>query len=90
MFYNGSLYPGNTSSGMLGGNFQLEQSPKYSISPGASCTVRLGPIGTPIVTATVLVNNDEDVYDVMAGFGSVLRTYTLIDTVSCGDPITFS
>jgi hypothetical protein len=90
MFYNGSLYPSGSSSGMLGGNFQLEQSPKYTVSPGAGITVRLGPIGSPILTVNALLNNDEDVYDVAAGFGSVLRTYTLIDTIDCGNPLGFS
>lgn len=90
MFFNGTYYPDATASGMLGGQLILEQSPKYTVSPGSSFVARLGPIGTPILTATMLVNPDEDVYDIAPGFGDIFRRYSLIDISAGGAPVLFS
>lgn len=90
MYSNGTLDPAAVSSGKYGGTVQLEQTPLYAISPSSSFVVRIGPSGSPAVTATCLVNLDEDVYDVAGGFGTLLRTYTLYDNSAGGNPCVFS
>jgi hypothetical protein len=93
-FFNGTLYPAATSSGMMGGMFQLEQSPLYSVSPGTSAIIRIGAssggVVTPAITATIKTSHDEDVLDLDAGFGDIFRGFTMIDTSAGGQNITFS
>ena len=93
-FFNGTLYPAATSSGMMGGTFQLEQSPLYSVSPGTSAVIRIGAasggVVTPSITMTLKMSHDEDVLDLDAGFGDLFRGFTLIDTSAGGANIAFS
>lgn len=93
-FFNGTYYPADTSSGMLGGTFQIEVSAASATVPSSSATIRLFT-GVPesLVlhsTWTLLLNLDEDVEDVDTGFGTLIKTYTLIDTSAGGAPVSIA
>lgn len=96
MFFNGTLNPAGVSSGMFGGTLQIEQSPLYTHSPSSQFTARIynssASGGSPQrdLTIACVINNDEDVLDETTQFGNLIRTYTLIDSSTGGDPAAFS
>lgn len=90
MFFAQSYDPYDVDSGAFGGTLELVQSPQYTLTPGSSLVIRIGPIGSPVLTLTMKVNFDEPVYDMSGGLGRIIRRYTLIDTASGGNPCVFS
>lgn len=93
MFMGGkTLYPDDTSCGMLGGTLDLEFSPGGANIPSSTFTLRMYT-GTPAsptlhLTLALALNLDEPVLTVDTGFGNQVNTYTLIDTGAGGCPVT--
>jgi hypothetical protein len=91
MFFNaGSYDPFAVDCGAFGGSVDLIQSPQFTLSPGTSFIIRIGPIGSPVLTATCTLNRDEDIYDRDIGMGRIVRRYTCVNLATGANPVVFS
>lgn len=92
MWVDNTQYADDTSSGMLGGTLQLEQSPKATVQPSATVTLRFATTiasTTKIVNIACALNLDEDYQPHVNAVGNLVKTYTLLTTTT-NAPITIT
>lgn len=82
----GTVYSQGIACGPLRGTFVVEQSPTYSVSPSSAATLKIGSAGAGVQLA-MLLDPDDDNQPQTTDEGTLIRSYTLMDTSSGGNPI---
>jgi hypothetical protein len=86
MYSDGTYYAAQTATGMIGGALTLEQSPTASTVPTSALTMQVGPASTG-VQFVCNINLDDPVREFTTRFGTIVRSFTLIDTAAGAYPV---
>jgi len=83
-YFNSTLYADHVASGMIGGQFEIDQSPDYLATMGTGLVnpayVRWGPVGgSPLLTATFACNFNRPLYPLSAGLGQINFAYDFVN-----------
>lgn len=84
-FMDGTYFAATVSSGMFGGALTIEQSPTATVVASSQVAITIGP-----VTFSCLVNLDAPVRAFTSSIGTIVRSFTLIDTAAGGTPCQIS